>query len=462
MLKNNSIRFQFLLILIVTTIACSSGSKDDGIDNTAVREDFQSYMGYEENLAALYLTVPYDVTVGNNQQSRLSDIGILFAALLPLLLLWSPALKRRWRILLGFGLIAYLGLVSWYAVLIKPAGQVIPITESRLQDFLEEVSFKDGFFQSLIAHLYNIGQKVGTPIHNVLEQISGPTDYVTYPLMIALFTGLTLLLHVRLRHSDPGIRLLVLVIALYGFLWWLFSGGITWYGLLMIPVFYLLVAKYLLSQRNPLFMFDLTGKILFGGIVAGWGIPALILFLANLNYQTDTGKNLIDFPVALHAMGHLSQDEVVDAYFPGASRALKIINEDKEAVVLRAGTMLSFYIDRNHERVYSDDLLDFFNLMYKHFDGDRDKITRALKASDIRYFIFSLKIGASDRTPEGTLREKFRNFLRFLYQHPDIQLMVTDNLSKVKDPVTGKEVIRPGIFGTPHRQGTFCIMRLNN
>lgn len=462
MLNKKSTLYHLLFVVIVTMVACSTERKNDGVDNSAVREDFQSYMGYEENLTALYLTVPYDVTVGNNQQSRLADIGILFAALLPLLLLYSPSLKRRWRILAGFGLIAYLGLVSWYAVLIRPAGQVIPITESRLQEFLRDVTFQDGFFQSLIAHLYAVGQKIGAPLQSLLEQISGPTDYVTYPIMIILFAGISFLLHVRLRQSDPEIRLLVLTVALYAFLWWLFSGGISWYGLLMIPVSYLLVAKYLVSQKNPVFLFDVTGKVLFGGIVVAWGLPALILFLANLNYQTDTGKNLIDFPVALHAMGHYTQDEVVDAYFPGASRAIEVINEDKDAVILRAGTMLSFYIDRNHERVYSDDLLDYFDLMYTHFKGDRDLLTRAFKASDVRYFVFSLKLAASDRTPEGTLREKFKNFLRFLYQHPDVQLMATDNLVKVKDPQTGKEVIRPDIFGTPHRQGTFCIVRLNN
>ena len=453
------------LVLGIVSFALSSLSaqekkkNDDWLANSAIREDFQSYMGYEDNLAALYLTVPYDVTVGANQQSRLMDIGILVAAFLPLLFLWSNRVRRVWRIIAGLGLMLYLGLVSWYVVMIKPSGVIVPMSPENLASVQKDVQVKDGFFQAIAPQLFAAGQQWSAPLHDLLEKVSGPTDFVTYPLLILLFAGLSLVFHYRLRHSDKSLRSIIFVMAIYGYLWWLFAGGIIWYGLLFIPFAYLVVTKYMMSSPAPLF--GQFGRYLYTALGIIWGGLAMAVFVANINYQSDSGKNLIDFPVELHAMGQMTEDEVVNQYFPGSMEAIRKINEDEDATVIRAGSMLSFFVDRNNERVYSDDLLDLFDLVHTYFDGDREKITKAFRDSGVRYFIVSLKLAASDRTPEKTLQKKFKNFFRFFYNHPDAQLIATDNFVKVQNPQTGKEEFRPGVFGTLYREGTYCIFKLN-
>ena len=426
---------------------------------TAVQEELRAYMGYEENLAALYLTLPYDVAVGNNQQSRLMDIGLLFAVFLPLLYLWSDKVRRRWRLLAAAFLIGYLAFISGFSMVIPPSGELIRLENASIDQVKEQTNYADGVSQALTADLYAAGQFIGTPIRQAIDFLSGPSDYVTYPLLIGLLLVSLLLVIDRLKSSPEDLRVLSLVFVFYGFLWWLFSGGIIWYGFLLVPVVYLFLTQYMLSHPAPLV--PSFGKYAFWTLGAVWGIQAIILFLVNINYRSDTGLNMIDLPVQLYAMGYWNEDQVVDAYYPGVSKVMDRINADESALVYRAGTMLTFQVEKNDKRVFEDNLLDFFNQVATDFNDDKMTINEAFRRAGLKYLIVSLRLGVSDRTPEGTLRKKFERILNYLYQNPGITLLATDNRIKVANSPNTPNSSVEGVFGESDRQGTYAIFQLN-
>ncbi len=433
---------------------------DQVTEKTAVREELRSYMGYEDNLAALYLTLPYDVSVGNNQQSRLIDMGILIAAFLPLLYLLSGRVRKRWRVVAAVVLLGYLGLISIYSTLISPDGRPLNLQGEDLAAYRESVAIDDGLPQAVTADFYAVGQTWGQVFSLLLEAISGPSDYVTYPLMIGLFMLALVMTHNRFKNHITDLGSLMLILIVYGFLWWLFSGGIIWYGFLLVPLSYVLVTNYMLTKETPKSA-PLVAPGMFAFMSVAWAVPALLLFFSNLNYRTDTGQNLIDLPAHLYALGYWDSDDVINAYYPGVSQAMRAINADEEALVYRAGTMLTFQVDKNDRRVFEDNLLDFFNQVAVYSNDEIYRINEAFRRAGLKYFIVGLKIGASDRTPEGSLRLKFEKMMSYLLKNPEMKLLVTDKKVRRRNPQTGEEEEVFALNGQTVKEGTYVIFQLN-
>ncbi|MCB0634844.1 MAG: hypothetical protein KDD15_34165, partial [Lewinella sp.] len=164
--------------------------------NTGVKEDVNEFLGYEDLLLVRYLSMPYDAVMNTNMVSYFVDIGFIFLALLPLIYFWSSS--GIWWHRLGA-----IGLLFIFLILAVPSAFM-----NRNKVGLENVSAEinsqlssHSFSQDPLIYLSYQGKRLFSNIYEmvypILENISGPQDRITYPLLFALLVIFVLLLERR-------------------------------------------------------------------------------------------------------------------------------------------------------------------------------------------------------------------------------------------------------------------------
>lgn len=149
------------------------------------REELQRYFGYEL-LLYRYLSVPFDITMNNNQYGNFLDIGFLFLIFIPVLILMLSTSKpiRFGVSLLTFILLFIFGMSNSY-ILSKSKSKVNTDLHT-INSYLNEVSLSQETYAVIDANIAKVSLVLYKPFKFVGESVSGNKDYVTYPIILGL------------------------------------------------------------------------------------------------------------------------------------------------------------------------------------------------------------------------------------------------------------------------------------
>ena len=423
--------------------------------NESLYEEVQRYIGYED-LMYRYTSVPYDVNINMNLNGYFVEIGYLLLMFIPILLLILLRNKSFYFYGFMFCLLMMLIVSVGNGVVLGPTGERVNNDPESIQQFLAQ---GQNASTNLTAQIYGIVKKLYKPFESLSNSISGNFDHVSYPFMFILFL-LGVFLVYRASDKLPKIdRYLSLFLMLYGFLWAMFSGGIIWYGFLVLPLGLILIFRHFLSKKEKNKSIRLFKQITFGFALSVWLLLCYVARISNIQIIHDgAGKNLIDQPTLYHLAGIIDESQVYDSYFNNLSSALAQINAEDESLIYRVGTMFPLLIENNDTRLYTDTLLKLFKtIQNKH--NSKESITTILKNAGFKYILLGLNIPAEDKTPEKSLTKKFNEFTQILYDNPQIQLLATNRIiNKSNDP--NNPVLEYNVFGKVYAYGNYAIFAI--
>jgi len=312
---------------------------------------------------------------------------------------------------------------------------------------------------NMSAKIYTGVRKLYAPFEYISEKISGDFDHVSYPFMFILFL-LGVLLVYRASDKLPKIdRYLSLFLMLYGFMWAMFSGGIIWYGFLVLPLGLMLVFRHFLSRKEKNKSIRIFKSIIFTSALSIWLVLCYVARISNIQIIHDgAGKNLIDQPTLYHLAGIIDENQVYDSYFNNLSTALASINAEDQSLIYRVGTMFPLLIENNDNRLFTDTLLKLFKTIQNRHPS-KEAITTILKNAGFKYILLGLNIPAEDKTPEKSLTKKFNEFTQILFDNPQIQLLATNRIiNKSNDP--NNPILEYNVFGKVYAYGNYAIFEI--
>lgn len=444
-------RLLLIVPLLFSLSVCIAQQADDkeAAKSSPIREEIQRYIGYED-LLPRYLSLPYDVTMNTNMTSEFVDISFLLLLFLPILFLMGNS-KRPW-----VNITAILSLLMMLIIAI-PTGYSnrydISIEEvgTHIQNYLDNKSFLDAPIRVTIRYFYQIINTLYQPFDALFNQISGQSDYITYPLLIALFLGILHLINLRIKHHSLITKGTINVLSIFSLLWFVLSAGIAWYGLLMITLGVMFIVIGWTGKNQGFFPSYQFKYYTFLSIVAIWLLMSFTYRAANYDPTSATAAKNILFPIVLQYAGNQkTEKDVLNAVFPQFDLATKQINREDKSLILRIGTFMPFFIDKNDKRIITDNQLGYFDALNKSF-SDKNELAQAMKASGFRYIIVDLKTPDIDQTPEQTLRKKFTNLVQFIDRNPSLKFVATDNIVQDAEgnnvySISGSNIVRRGNF----------------
>ena len=131
------------------------------------------------------------------------------------------------------------------------------------------------------------------------------------------------------------------------------------------------------------------------------------------------------FTFMLFKAGLLTTDqEALKQMNPPYADAIGVVRASSvEEKIYRVGTFIPYYTPFNDKRLIHDNQLDTFVSYYlPHLD--KKAFVDVLRKSKVGYIVYDNRTDTIDRTPKGTLKKKVQLFLDFLYNNPDLELMV--------------------------------------
>ena len=429
------------------------------IENKVVIEELQRFLGYENPLLARYLSMPYDVTVNTNVKGYHVEIGYLLLMFLPILLLIG--LKRK--PLLGFIVMTLCSLLVIIATstsyILSKSALVMKSNGPNMDRYLAKTSFEEAPVGVVTAYFYRIFIDIYEPIKSFFVMISGSKDGITYPILIGLYVLFYFILQHRIKDHLLMVRTTINMFCLYWFLWALLSGGIVWYGYLVLPIGILVLLGVAERYKRQ---GDATQKTVYGAIVFAvlmWIGLIFVVRVSNIHQlNRNAGKYLFDPAIVKYQTGAYSEKDVFNAYLNNVNNALDQINND-ESLIYRAGTAFSFFIKKNDKRVLNDNLFGLFQNLLNRYKTKED-ITSVLKASGFRYLIVDLNAAAYDKTPNRSIQKKFNSFFEFLKNNDQLELLATNRVVKLKGPKDEKEVLTNDVFGDIVSPGSYAVFQI--
>ena len=439
-----------------TTAAAEKGTPAQG--PTGRREDVNEFLGYEALNLERYLSLPYDTFMNINMNAYFVEIGFLLLLLLPLAFLFKKG--NAWWVNLAFMALSLLVLLlsapSAYVNRNKIAPEAAP--DSLVQQ-LAATSFDE---TPLLAADLALKQPLVAQypaLHAWMSGLSGDRDGVTYPVLLLLFLLLFALTEHRIRALPPVQAAAVGFLLVYAFLWWVLSSGITWYGLLMVPLALVYIVRGAVGAAD---WSTPGGKVRQGVVLALAAVWVAMAFTYRFaNYEpTNEVKAKLPFmaSVSEYQIGRQDEAYLLDKIFQQYEPATRAINMDDRSLVYRVGTFMPFFVEKNDKRVFSDNFLDFFRQLHEKYP-DKVTLARLLRAYGFQYFIVDLNLPVNDNTPEQTLKAKYVDFMNFLYRNPQIELVTTDR--RIRENGTGEVVnaVFPNI-GQVEYAGWFAVFRI--
>lgn len=435
--------------------------KSEGeIQKELIFEEIQRYLGYE-TLPVRYLSLPYDVTMNANVDAYYVEIGFLMLMFIPLILV----IGFRKKPMLGFlvmGLSLFLLLISTSnGILMKNKLIRTAVNAQTLESEFNEVSFKDAPVDYLMISFYKVTSNLYQPIENFLLTFSGKSDYVTYPLLIICFIALFLIVNSFLKNHEPLKRILVLAALLFAFLWMMLAAGIIWYGYLIMALAFVFIFSFF-SKKDRFKGHIKYLRYTFVGIILLWLGLTLVLRISNI-YILDqsAGIHIFDAPIVKYQFGEknnkgkrFAKDDLIQNYFPGLNKALKGINKREDNYVYSIGTMFPYFIKKNNQRIFNDNLLALFQAILDRYNNDKIEVVKVLKSFGFKYILINLKLHKIDKTPEKSVTKKYINFMNFANQNPTIDLVATDRIIKVDNKLSY------GLFGDIQNEGSYAIFKI--
>ena len=377
--------------------------------NTSLREELQRYMGYE-NLPMRYLTIVYDVLMGNNITIDSYDVGFLYFTILPMLFVFYRPKSIWWLFPLAF-LYLYLVIPYGYA-----ASKNLPLEEALLP---REALWGITLWKNSIGKWHQW----------ILENLMVIRGW-TYLFLVSIFAGLLRLILTNKSWLNASVALLVSIL----FFWVILSSGVPWYGIMLIPAGLLTVGMAWENCTNRI-EFPTSFKWILGMLIS---LQMLIWLTFRLSgyYATSQLKGYMAEAASVqYQAGYVDKKTYQEILTKVPADLLDFINKDPSHLVYRNGTNLQYFIDNNKKRVFEDNQLGNFEILNSLF-SDKQEIARAMELSGIKFLIIDLNMANIDKTPEKSLFKKYEKLIRFLYQNAKLQLLYTDRI--VQNSETGK------------------------
>ncbi len=399
------------------------------IDNDNERTEIQRYTGYEE-LLTRYITLPYDVSANTSRQGRYFDIGYLLFALFPIALLILTYKKKFLFYTILISSLIYLG-ICFDTTYVNVENNIA--LERRSEAWFTTDAIENAtFIQTSLVHTYDLLASIAFPFIKTLESISGTDDHISYPLLSLLFI-LSILLFAKLLPNRSKGSVLSIITTIFFFLWLLFSGGIIWYGLLLIPILFgcsfFVLNRYanVHAKQSSLF----KAIIIIPCVL--WMTLAYAARVSNIDSQTVTenlGKSIINPSLVFYSTGVHSAAQSRALIYNGIGAALDEINDNDE-LIYQVGTSMAFEINNSTTRCIKDNLLQSIYWLVNQYKR-MDILDEFLKASEIKYVIVDLYTYTLDKTPEKSLTKKFQLFVNAIQESPGLRLMATDRQLEIK------------------------------
>ena len=485
--QNKSYLYYFFLLLLALGVACPSPnllqagnaapndkviipgiyampntpeiSQEKTLAGSSSKEDVQKFMGYEL-LSIRYLSLPYDTFTKSNIVSYFVDVGFLLLLFIPLVFLFKLEEKSIYNAI-GLLLCFLFLLIAVPSAFLSIKNLSIAEGFAKIDQGFQNISFTDAPLAYTSLCIHQLSLYAYQPIHSLMAVVSGQQDYITYPLLILLFSSVLMLVQHRVRAHGPKTKAFIGFMMAYFFLWLFIGAGIIWYGFLIVCASYILMIKGVIHNGE--------GKLLSSRLRKGLliGMSSIWLFMAfayragsyRLNLQENqTAKRILVDPIIQYQIGAISAEQYMDILFPQYNTAIAALNEEDESLVYSVGTFLSYFVKKNDERVFSDTFLDFFPALVNRFQ-DKTKIIQALKASGYKYIIVDLRLPNNDYTLERSLTRKFVNLLNTLYGNPLVEVIATDRVLKSNE--SGQLI--SGVFqsqGEVVNKGRFALFRI--
>ena len=452
-----------LCILIVVSIAVSiyyTLNISESVVSTDInfkdtkREEIQRYIGYE-NLLSRYLTMPYDVSMNTNQQGSFVDIGYLYILFIPLILI-TLVKKSIWKWTIAILSILLLALSANFSFILVGNDQY------GAADALNILSHADSnFFHKFLAYVYHFFYLAFGWLTLSIENISGDSDYVTYPIVISGFILTLLAIYSLFENRKLAYQVIILLSASFGFFFFMFSSGITWYGYLFFLLLLVGMVFYFFKTEEESSGLYQTVRMCFVYSAGLWMCICLLARISNIQpgiALQHQGKAIISPDVYFYNTGKIkATSELQDRYItPGFSDTIKEINSDLNTKVYKVGTGLTYFIKQNHKRVIFDNQLGIFSQILEEYQN-KYVISDILKVSGVKYLIIDLNTPSIDNTPERTLTRKYLQIMDYVDENDSVRLICTDNISQSEET---KE-ISYSLSGETLRRGSFAIYEIN-
>lgn len=145
---------------------------------------------------------------------------------------------------------------------------------------------------------------------------------------------------------------------------------------------------------------------------------------------------------------------MIQNYFPGLDQALKGINRN-DNLVYSVGTMFPYFIKKNNQRLFNDNLLALFQVVLDKYNNDKVTVTKVLKAYGFRYILVNLKLYRVDKTPEKSVQQKYKNFMNYVYNNSTLKLVATDRV------IITERGLEYGLFSNDiKKEGSYAIFEI--
>lgn len=419
-----------------------------------MREEVQRYFGYED-LLYRYVSIPYDATMQVNQSGKFVDVGYVIFALMPIALL--VLCYRHKKLFYTVLLLSFLYLFLCYRFSFlrdNLNNQYYPSSA----DVAESSSSATGWTHGILESLYIVGSAIAAPMTALLDQITGPTDYITYPFLAAIL-AIMLLISQKLVASKR-MRIMWAVGVLYFFLWWILGGGIIWYGLLALPLGYIIIFK--MMNREVLSTNQVLKTSIIIPCIAFYIMLAFILRISNITYiqgqNPDYGKTIVDQRLFPYIIGNDSKRESLGRLSLNLPVAVDKMNSDNH-LIYQCGSSINYEISYNDKRVFEDNTLSFFYDLTKSYPT-RQKLSEYFVSVGIKYLIVDLNIPFLDKTPEKSLTTKYKLMLAFLKDNNRAKLIATDQVVKIQQADGSMREFASVFGGDISRLGSYALFEI--
>jgi len=424
--------FKFLtrtiLILLFTSILLRLDAQIVEKAYDTKREEVQRYFGYEL-LLYRYLSIPYDASVNTNQSGNFVEIGFLYIIFLPIILLLLFRKTRYFWLLLFYLIFLWIISTSNSFVFSHKLAKV-NTTEVELNNYLDKVGFNSEPLDIVVGNFHLFSRSVYKPLESIGNLISGDKDYFTYPFIILTFLIFTSLLVIFTRKLNQPNRIFLSFTWCYLFYWLSFGGGIVWYGYILLPSLYIviiLLLDLLKKDSYKIYKFLLNSFIITGLF---WILIASVDRVSNIhpNIPSDKlGQGIFNPTFFDYACRKIPYEVAVQKMYPNLQESLVQINSEKESLIWRVGTSMTYFIGNNSKRVFSDNQMGMFNaLLINH--PNKSEVVEIAKASGFKYLILDLQTASIDQTPNKTLTKKYNDLIEFTRNNPKLKILSTDRV----------------------------------
>lgn len=428
-------------------IGDAAGQNTVSQEGNTQNEDFGRYFGYEKGINN-YLKLPVNLTLQTNQRGEFTDIGYIFLAVLPGILLFR---FRKKATLIGY--VVYLAL---FFMLFFFKGGV-------QSELLSNIDLPLGYVVIVIAALCPF----------VLFHIDHTTKPIGKP------------------EDDPYFLQLFGFLSMYVLLFVVSAFGIVWYGIFMYFGFLALMALSVnlpgASERQTVYIGSLISLIILPYFIISviphaWanvpkdsleykigkttefesifaGRPEYLKVLSKLNLRNpslvnteirNTSSNpdikkifdnypdadlmdtisILDMAIKLGTENptpqYLALEKEAKALKELAYKRILYPNADNRNTdnIYRIGTFLSYYITENRSRFYEDSLI--FGFDTKINGGDRETSASNIAKLGVKYLLVDLNAATIDQDPRKDLTRRYEEILD-LMRSQKIKLITTDS-----------------------------------